>query len=372
LELNAMNLRPWAVCVLVCISLIAKHAIAETTFTYQGRLGNAGTPAEGQHDFVFRLFDAEANGVQIGSDLALGAVELSEGVFSVSLDFGDAAFAGQPRWLEIDVRESGAGAYTTLSPRQRIGASPFAIETLRVAPGSIDTAALQDGAVTQAKLANDSVGSAQIASGAVRSAEIFDGSIVAADIADQAVSRSRIKLGAVGTEQIEDGSITSADLGIAAVDTVALGDDAVTQAKLAENSVGTSQIQNNTVSSADIRDGAVSSVDIQDASISTADIAAGIYRSRADLYEVIEGPISVGILPQNQTVSCNDANDLPVFVRCGSESINSFLSTHLQPLNWTDTATPAASTCTAVNVHPSNPSSNPVSVTISIVCVSVP
>ncbi|MEE4331659.1 MAG: hypothetical protein V2J10_12385, partial [Wenzhouxiangella sp.] len=69
---------------------VSVGANAETSFTYQGRLGNAGTPAEGQHDFVFRLFDAEANGVQIGSDLALGAVELSEGVFSVQLDFGDA------------------------------------------------------------------------------------------------------------------------------------------------------------------------------------------------------------------------------------------------------------------------------------------
>ena len=146
------------------------------------------------------------------------------------------------------------------------------------------------------------------------------------------------------------------------VGTAALQDDAVTQSKLADNSVGTSQIQNNSVSSSDIRDGAVS----------TVDIAPGIYRSRSDLYEVTEGPVSIGLLPQTQSVSCLDANDLPLFARCGSASNNAFLATYVKPTNWSDTGAPAESTCSAINVHPSNPSSNPVMVSVSIVCVSVP
>jgi hypothetical protein len=39
-------------------------AHAETVFTYQGKLGSAGQPANGAHDFQFRLFDAETGGTQ--------------------------------------------------------------------------------------------------------------------------------------------------------------------------------------------------------------------------------------------------------------------------------------------------------------------
>lgn len=38
-----------------------------TAFTYQGLLSDGGEPASGLHDFRFLLFDAAAEGVQIGS-----------------------------------------------------------------------------------------------------------------------------------------------------------------------------------------------------------------------------------------------------------------------------------------------------------------
>ena len=155
---------------------------AETTFTYQGRLASAGHPAEGNHDFVFRLFDMETGGTQAGSDLAVDAVSVVGGIFTVSLDFGDAPFNSSPRWLEIDVRQANAGMYTTLTPRQRVGASPFAIETLFVAPGAVDTAALQDNAVTQSKLADNSVGTSQIQNNTVTSSDIRDGTIQPVDV----------------------------------------------------------------------------------------------------------------------------------------------------------------------------------------------
>ena len=126
----------------VSVLFAAGPAAAETTFTYQGRLASAGQAANGLHDFVFRLFDDEISGSQSGTDVAVAGVDVTGGVFTVKLDFGDAPFNSSPRWLEIDVREAGTGMYTTLSPRQRIGASPFAIETLFVAPGSVDTSAL--------------------------------------------------------------------------------------------------------------------------------------------------------------------------------------------------------------------------------------
>ncbi len=42
-----------------------------TAFTYQGQLKEAGQPYSGPADVTFRLFDAEAGGLQIGSDMEL-------------------------------------------------------------------------------------------------------------------------------------------------------------------------------------------------------------------------------------------------------------------------------------------------------------
>ena len=156
-------------------AIIPVAVCAETTFTYQGRLANTGQPADGPHDFVFRLYDAETSGTQSGTDLALANVIVTGGVFSVELDFGDTPFNSSPRWLEIEVRQSGAGMYTTLSPRQRVGASPFAIETLFVAQGSVDTAALQNGSVTTSKIASNAVSSEKIMDGTITPSDINGG-----------------------------------------------------------------------------------------------------------------------------------------------------------------------------------------------------
>ena len=169
---------------LVALIVAAGIAQAETAFTYQGRLGNAGQAADGLHDFRFRLFDDAAAGGQVGVDQSLSSVDVDAGIFTVQLDFGDGPFNAAPRWLEIAVRETGAGTYTTLTPRQRIGAAPFAIETLFVAPGAVDTAGLQDGAVTRPKIADDAIGTFQIENNTVTSSDIRDGTITHSDVAN--------------------------------------------------------------------------------------------------------------------------------------------------------------------------------------------
>ena len=99
----------------------------ETGFTYQGYLENGSNPADGFHDFEFKLFDAGAAGSQVGSTLSLSPVTVADGLFTVELDFGQSAFGGGARWLEIAVRPSGGGAYTTLSPRQEVTPAPSAL-----------------------------------------------------------------------------------------------------------------------------------------------------------------------------------------------------------------------------------------------------
>jgi len=98
------------------------------TFTYQGRLTDPGGPANGLYDFTFALFDSPTGGVQVASTVELAPVPVSNGLFTVTLDFGPSAFDGAGRWLEISLTRYGTDQpLVRLSPRQPITAAPYAI-----------------------------------------------------------------------------------------------------------------------------------------------------------------------------------------------------------------------------------------------------
>ena len=119
--------------VAICFVLCGVNAAwAQTTaFTYQGKLTDAGNPANGNYDLQFKLFDALAGGVQQGATLVRTPVTASAGNFTVTLDFGVAVFTGADRFLEIGVRPAGSvNAYTVLSPRQPVTSTPYAIRSI--------------------------------------------------------------------------------------------------------------------------------------------------------------------------------------------------------------------------------------------------
>jgi len=97
-----------------------------TQFTYQGRLTSGTNAANGTYDLTFSLFTISSGPGQVASSITNAATPVSNGLFTVTLDFG-ANFPGANRWLEIGVRTNGGGAYTTLSPRQALTATPYAI-----------------------------------------------------------------------------------------------------------------------------------------------------------------------------------------------------------------------------------------------------
>jgi len=118
----------------VAVSLASAALLAQTTlgtaFTYQGALSDAGRPANGLYDFQFGLFDAASAGAQIGVTITKSGVSVVNGIISTTLDFGS-VFTGSDRLLEIAVRPGGsAGTYTTMTPRQPLTASPYALYTL--------------------------------------------------------------------------------------------------------------------------------------------------------------------------------------------------------------------------------------------------
>jgi len=103
--------------------------IAQTSsFTYQGQLSANGNPVGGLYDLRFTLHDTATLGNQIGSTLTNSPVKVSNGVFTVMLDFGSGVFDGSSRWLAIGVRTNGGNDdFTTLAPRQLLTATPYAI-----------------------------------------------------------------------------------------------------------------------------------------------------------------------------------------------------------------------------------------------------
>jgi hypothetical protein len=104
-----------------------------TAFTYQGRLTDGGNPANGSYDLQFGLYDAASDGTLIGT-VTEEDVIVTDGLFTVKPDFGAGVFTGDARWLEIGVRPGdSSGAYTTLSPRQALTATPYALYAQRVA-----------------------------------------------------------------------------------------------------------------------------------------------------------------------------------------------------------------------------------------------
>jgi len=118
-----------------------------TKFTYQGRLNDGNFAANGNYDFEFRNFDALSGGAQFGSTAVLLNVPVTNGIFTVQLDFGN-NFPGAPRYLNIAIRTSGSGLnYTDLMPRQEITSTPYAVKSL-----SADSATTADSATNAAQL----------------------------------------------------------------------------------------------------------------------------------------------------------------------------------------------------------------------------
>lgn len=135
----------------------APQATLSAPFTYQGRLNDAGQPANGRYDFQFTLYTAETGGSQVDPVVKRFNVSVVNGLFAISLDFG-AVFDDTPLYLEIGVKPAGsADAYTPLLPRQALGATPYAIyshsagalrgrSVANTAPG-VGQALIWDGAV---------------------------------------------------------------------------------------------------------------------------------------------------------------------------------------------------------------------------------
>src|ERR1022692_3160457 len=122
-----MKLRIFPILLLSLFVLTRNSHAQGTAFTYNGRLNAGGGPANGSYDLSFTLFPASSGGPQAAAPATNTATAVSNGLFTVTLDFGTGVFNGMSYWLEIGVRTNGNGSFTTLTPRQPITPVPYAI-----------------------------------------------------------------------------------------------------------------------------------------------------------------------------------------------------------------------------------------------------
>src|SRR5438132_7178808 len=130
--------------------LTASSAHAQgSAFSYQGKLTDAGNPANGTYDLQLTVWDASSGGTQQPQPspvtVTRTSVLVTSGIFTVQLDFGANAFPGADRFLEIGARPAGGGAFTILSPRQPITATPYAVRSLNASTSDTATNAAQLG-----------------------------------------------------------------------------------------------------------------------------------------------------------------------------------------------------------------------------------
>lgn len=180
--------------VLALLAMVPARVAAQGTgFTYQGRLVNAGVPANGSYDLAVSVWNATSAGSLLGGPVTNSAVVVTNGLFTISIDFGAGIFTGQARWLELSVRTNGSGPFSVLSPRQRVDPSPYAITAANA---------------TTAAAVTGSVAASQIA-GTLSPANLAAGSISASNLAPNAVAAS---LNAAGQSGVSSGgTILSTD-----------------------------------------------------------------------------------------------------------------------------------------------------------------
>eukprot|EP00913_Durusdinium_trenchii_P006453 g6065.t1 len=141
----------------------ARASELSSPIVYQGRLSYLDIPVTTSADLRFRLYDAMRGGERIGREIGLEGVLLEGGAFEAVLDFGSAPGGG---WIEVDVRSpSGAGEFTTLSPRQRVQ-THAGINAVGARGGATDSSGSDGEGVSTGATLRDARGEAPMSEGA--------------------------------------------------------------------------------------------------------------------------------------------------------------------------------------------------------------
>src|SRR5580700_6060798 len=110
------------------LQLSTAHAQG-TAFTYQGQLQTSNGPANGAYNLQFTLYtNSVGSGSSVAGPVTNNAVAVTNGLFTVVMDFGSGPWNGRTNWLQIAVETNSASAtFTTLTPLQELTPVPYSI-----------------------------------------------------------------------------------------------------------------------------------------------------------------------------------------------------------------------------------------------------
>ncbi len=130
---------------LVCGACIATAFGQTTSFTYQGKLTDSSVAANGTYQMQFGLYDG--TNLQIGSTITNASVQVVNGIFTVTLDFGAGAFPGASRFLQIAVFSTATNQYVPLTPKQAMTSAPYSVRSLNASTADTATNSQQLGGI---------------------------------------------------------------------------------------------------------------------------------------------------------------------------------------------------------------------------------
>jgi hypothetical protein len=120
-------MKRWLLLVLVGLALAPGHARSQSVpglVSFTARLFDEGEPVDGEHTFIFRLYDAETGGSVVWNELQPN-VAVDDGMVYLALGavtpLDATVLAGAPRWLEVTVDA------VALEPRLPLQSAPYAI-----------------------------------------------------------------------------------------------------------------------------------------------------------------------------------------------------------------------------------------------------
>lgn len=121
------SLSIWSLITALILALGCGAIAQPTAFSYQGRLKSSNAPASGLYDFQITVFNAPTSGSTIAGPLTISAVAVTNGLFTLTPDFGSGVFTGDARWLDVAVRTNGGVSFNPLGTRQQVLSTPYSI-----------------------------------------------------------------------------------------------------------------------------------------------------------------------------------------------------------------------------------------------------
>ena len=127
MELPTRRLVTVTLCMLTASATLLFAEEMGTAITYQGQLRHDGVPVDDTVDLRFSLWDAATGGAQVSSPVTVNGCTVVDGVFTAEIEFDEQAFGGDACWVQVAVQGSSDSQFATLSPRQRVNPTPYAL-----------------------------------------------------------------------------------------------------------------------------------------------------------------------------------------------------------------------------------------------------